>query len=75
MLLHTDTLFALAAVLVWCGCTWLATVKYLAAYKAKKRLDKIIWFIVWCLLITMIEWIVLFLFTIACGVAGVGCGA
>ena len=73
MLPHPDTLIALFIILIWGAGMWFATIKYLAAHRAKKRIDQIIWFIVWCLLVTMIEWIVLFLFVISCNVVGVGC--
>ncbi len=52
-------LLAAITLIVWPLFTSFCTYKYLRAFKLKKRLDTWIWFVSWCLCISVIEWWVL----------------
>lgn len=66
---------ALILLVLWfIGISW-CTVKYNQAFRAKKRLDKWIWFILWCNLVAFIEWIIYFGMGAVCEVFKIGCSA
>lgn len=51
--------FAVAILLVWPALIGFSMWKYVRAFKANKRLDAWIWFFVWGMCLTAIEWWVL----------------
>jgi len=69
-MVSTNIFLALAAVILWLAGIVLTTVKYLRAFRAGKRLDAWIWFISWCVFISLVEWFVFFGYSIIAMVFG-----
>lgn len=56
--------FPLAVIFLWIASIWLATKKYRMAIASGKKLDKWIWFFVWCVVLAFVEWPVYYMYQI-----------
>ena len=66
-------ILSLLLIVLWVIGIAYCSVKYIRAFREKKRLEKWIWLILWCIFVTFIEWIVYFGMGAVCEVFNVGC--
>lgn len=64
---------AVTLVILWVIGVLYCTVQYLRAVRSGKTLEKWLWFILWCIFVTFIEWVVYFGGDLACRLVGWSC--
>jgi hypothetical protein len=68
-----DPILTILLVILWlAGVVW-CTVRYLQAWRARRTLEKWVWFILWCFFVMFTEWVVYFGSIAFCQVTGRMC--